>query len=225
MEPISIVSPCISAPPAAAFEPQYVIPSWGLSSVKAPPGLTLPSEFETSKQDSSSCTKTKRICFFQNRHHNAGPEETFAPCSRGEDCDFCHCFHPKMKRRNDPTESFCNCPGIPRSAEAHEDDRASESTGVDTSDTGLETSDDSSSVKSDSEDSSQGSWPADVPQPVGGRVREGRQICYFQNRFHHPKSGKTFAPCSKGDQCGCCHEMHPRIARRNDKTSRCNCPA
>lgn len=51
-----------------------------------------------------------------------------------------------------------------------------------------------------------------------------RQICYFQNRYLNRQEGDDFAPCSKGDQCLHCHNQHPRIKRRNDKSSRCTCP-
>mmetsp|Transcript_59860 Transcript_59860/g.106441 ORF Transcript_59860/g.106441 Transcript_59860/m.106441 type:complete len:219 (+) Transcript_59860:109-765(+) len=218
MEPMTLVSPYFNQHAAAPDEPLYVFPSWLELAAKAPPGLAPPSD--ASKEDVHSSTNTKKICYFQNRYHHAAPGSSFVACSRGDDCDFCHCFHPKMKRRNDPTESFCNCSSS--SSTASTEDGASESTAIET---GADTSDDSSSVSSGSDDSPGLSLPPDVPTPTVVRVREGRQICYFQNRFYHPKLGKTFDPCSKGDECGCCHEMHPRIARRNDKTSRCNCPA
>eukprot|EP00441_Pelagodinium_beii_P043290 CAMPEP_0197650294 /NCGR_PEP_ID=MMETSP1338-20131121/30855_1 /TAXON_ID=43686 ORGANISM="Pelagodinium beii, Strain RCC1491" /NCGR_SAMPLE_ID=MMETSP1338 /ASSEMBLY_ACC=CAM_ASM_000754 /LENGTH=237 /DNA_ID=CAMNT_0043224667 /DNA_START=109 /DNA_END=820 /DNA_ORIENTATION=+ len=168
MEPMTLVSPYFNQHAAAPDEPLYVFPSWLELAAKAPPGLAPPSD--ASKEDVHSSTNTKKICYFQNRYHHAAPGSSFVACSRGDDCDFCHCFHPKMKRRNDPTESFCNCSSS--SSTASTEDGASESTAIET---GADTSDDSSSVSSGSDDSPGLSLPPDVPTPTVVRVREGRQ--------------------------------------------------
>eukprot|EP00930_Biecheleria_cincta_P032583 TRINITY_DN2259_c0_g1_i3.p1 TRINITY_DN2259_c0_g1~~TRINITY_DN2259_c0_g1_i3.p1 ORF type:complete len:183 (+),score=29.94 TRINITY_DN2259_c0_g1_i3:223-771(+) len=47
------------------------------------------------------------ICYFQNRHMNS--PESYAPCGRGDNCNFCHKMHPLIKRRNCRVTAFCNC--------------------------------------------------------------------------------------------------------------------
>lgn len=47
------------------------------------------------------------ICYFHNRHlHNP---ESYAACSKGESCNFCHEMHPLIKRRNCRITGFCTC--------------------------------------------------------------------------------------------------------------------
>lgn len=49
------------------------------------------------------------ICFFQNRYLNSPPEQNFLPCEKGDDCKFCHEWHPLIKRRSDKGKSLCDC--------------------------------------------------------------------------------------------------------------------
>mmetsp|Transcript_63487 Transcript_63487/g.112914 ORF Transcript_63487/g.112914 Transcript_63487/m.112914 type:complete len:215 (+) Transcript_63487:103-747(+) len=185
------LAPCVGI--LAMAEPMKVT-----SSLTAPPGLSLSEASEV-----GTCHKPRRICFFQNRYHHATGDESYTPCSRGDNCEFCHCFHPRIKRRNDPSLNFCSC----------------NSTSDDSCSLQSTTLDDSCSLSSASEDS----MPS-VPSPVAARPTKERLICYFQNRHYHTKNGEKFSPCVKGRDCDCCHEFHPRILRRNDKHSRCNCP-
>lgn len=220
----------------------------GLDSIVPPPGLEPDSFGGSSRQGKKDTQKMNRqICWFQNRYHHAKPGDNISPCSAGDDCQFCHGFHPKLARR-DKAKSLCSCsahytkqnPAASDSASTRLDDECS-----------LETS---SSDEFSNVPSYKGlqviplvPTPEEVPLPQTNRMKNQnkiinlaaddiqtnstdsppvmRQICYFQNRWHNRQEGdEEFAPCSKGDDCLHCHEIHPKIKRRNDKTSRCLCP-
>eukprot|EP00930_Biecheleria_cincta_P032582 TRINITY_DN2259_c0_g1_i2.p1 TRINITY_DN2259_c0_g1~~TRINITY_DN2259_c0_g1_i2.p1 ORF type:complete len:180 (+),score=31.53 TRINITY_DN2259_c0_g1_i2:223-762(+) len=52
-------------------------------------------------------TMGRMICYFQNRHMNS--PESYAPCGRGDNCNFCHKMHPLIKRRNCRATALCHC--------------------------------------------------------------------------------------------------------------------
>merc|ERR1719162_1778152 len=89
----------------------------------------------------SDPTNRRRICYFQNRYHHQSAAENFQPCTAGDDCEFCHAFHPRIKRRNDPKTMFCTCPSI-------------KCFGSDSSSTTAESVDDSSSTSAETSDAS-----------------------------------------------------------------------
>lgn len=219
----------------------------GLDSIVPPPGLE-PEGFGGSSKGKDDTQKMNRqICWFQNRYHHAKPGDNISSCSAGDDCQFCHGFHPKLTRR-DKAKSLCSCSAHYMKQNPAASDSAS--TRLD-DDCSLETS---SSDECSTVSSSKGlqvvppvPTPEEVPLPRSNRMKNKnkiinleavdtqtnstdlppvlRQICYFQNRWHNRQEGdEAFAPCSKGDDCLHCHEIHPKIKRRNDKTSRCSCP-
>lgn len=81
----------------------------GLASAELvlPPGLMDP---VSPPKPLADPTQRVRICYFQNRYHHQKPGDDFKRCTAGDDCEFCHAFHPRMKRRNDPKTIFCTCP-------------------------------------------------------------------------------------------------------------------
>eukprot|EP00930_Biecheleria_cincta_P062435 TRINITY_DN4790_c0_g2_i1.p1 TRINITY_DN4790_c0_g2~~TRINITY_DN4790_c0_g2_i1.p1 ORF type:complete len:259 (+),score=47.32 TRINITY_DN4790_c0_g2_i1:88-777(+) len=91
-----------------APEAEKVLAPPGLapSDIVLPPGLTKPVPPPKPMSDPS---QRRRICYFQNRYHHQRAGENFQACSAGDDCEFCHAFHPRMKRRNDPKTIFCTC--------------------------------------------------------------------------------------------------------------------
>lgn len=219
----------------------------GLDSIVPPPGLEPDcggSSWHLAKNGAEKMTR--QICWFQNRYHHAKPEHNISPCSRGDACQFCHAYHPKLSRRDGP-KSLCSCA-------AHfmkQRPPASDSASTRDDDCSLETS---SSDESSNVSLCKGlqvippvPTPEEVPLTRSSRIKKNnkildlkadddqtdstesppmlRQICYFQNRWYNRQEGdEAFEPCSKGDDCLHCHEMHPRIKRRNDKSSRCSCP-
>lgn len=182
----------------------------GLESVAPPPGLEPPVMGRSSRQlvKDATETKTRQICWFQNRYLHSKPEDKVSPCSKGDDCLFCHAFHPKVTRRDGP-KSRCSC------ASHFENQQQEHSPPSDTASTGLD--DDCSLEPSSCDESTEMPPSAESPPTV-------RQICYFQNRWYNSEDGGSFKPCSKGDDCFHCHEVHPKIKRRNDRTSKCTCP-
>lgn len=57
-------------------------------------------------QLTSTRTRTV-ICYFHNRHlHHP---DSYAACSKGGQCNFCHEMHPLIKRRNCQATGFCFC--------------------------------------------------------------------------------------------------------------------
>lgn len=218
----------------------------GLDSIMPPPGLEPACGGSSRQLVKKEAEKiTRQICWFQNRYHHAKPDDNISPCSRGDDCLFCHAFHPKMSRRDGP-KSLCSC-----AAHFMKQPPASDSASTRDDDCSLETS---SSDESSNVSSSKGlqvippvPTPEEAPLPRSSRMKQKnkildlkaddaqtdstesppmlRQICYFQNRWFNRQEGdEAFEQCSKGDDCLHCHEMHPRIKRRNDKSSRCSCP-
>lgn len=102
-------------------EPMYVSLASEAENVLAPavpPGLTPPvlplppglMEPVPPPKPLSDPTQRRRICYFQNRYHHQSAAEKFQPCTAGDDCEFCHAFHPRIKRRNDLQTMFCTCP-------------------------------------------------------------------------------------------------------------------
>jgi len=83
-----------------------VPPGLAPSDLVMPPGLMEPAPPPKPVSDPS---QKRRICYFQNRYHHQRAGENFQPCTAGDDCEFCHAFHPRMKRRNDPKTIFCTC--------------------------------------------------------------------------------------------------------------------
>jgi len=80
----------------------------GLATVEVvlPPGLMEPA---LPPKPLADPMQRRRICYFQNRYHHQKAGEDFKPCTAGDDCEFCHAFHPRLKRRNDPKTIFCTC--------------------------------------------------------------------------------------------------------------------
>eukprot|EP00930_Biecheleria_cincta_P096788 TRINITY_DN88589_c0_g1_i1.p1 TRINITY_DN88589_c0_g1~~TRINITY_DN88589_c0_g1_i1.p1 ORF type:complete len:295 (+),score=61.86 TRINITY_DN88589_c0_g1_i1:88-972(+) len=186
----------------------------GLESVAPPPGLGTPgmgrSSWELAKNDTE--TMTRQICWFQNRYHHSKPEDKISPCSHGDDCVFCHAFHPKVTRRNGQ-KSLCAC------ASHFKNQREEQLLASDTASTGL---DDDCSLQQSSSDE----WTAMMPPSAEAQeTPTERKICYFQNLWYNSEDDDgDVKPCSKGDDCLHCHEIHPKIRRRNHHTARCFCP-
>eukprot|EP00930_Biecheleria_cincta_P008779 TRINITY_DN110344_c0_g1_i1.p1 TRINITY_DN110344_c0_g1~~TRINITY_DN110344_c0_g1_i1.p1 ORF type:complete len:313 (+),score=57.60 TRINITY_DN110344_c0_g1_i1:92-1030(+) len=217
----------------------------GLDFIAPPPGLN-PVDFGNSpalsaKNDNDAeKISLRQICWFQNRYHHAKAEDRISPCAKGDDCQFCHAFHPKMRGRG-AKEGLCSCAThILEQHRTSSDDSASTRLGDDCS-----SGDESSSVSSSKGSKVVPPVPTPEESPHPWRKKKGklldvkavdaqtestesppviRQICYFQNRWHNRQDGQDFEPCSKGDDCLFCHEIHPLIKRRNDKAGSCSCP-
>eukprot|EP00930_Biecheleria_cincta_P024657 TRINITY_DN17634_c0_g1_i1.p1 TRINITY_DN17634_c0_g1~~TRINITY_DN17634_c0_g1_i1.p1 ORF type:complete len:328 (+),score=58.04 TRINITY_DN17634_c0_g1_i1:108-986(+) len=229
-----------------AFQMAKVPP--GLEFIMPPPGLEPEGFGGSCLQLVNNATEkmTRQICWFQNRYHHAKPGDNASPCSRGDDCQFCHAFHPKLSRRDGP-KSLCSCTAHFMKQQQR---TASDSASTRDDDCSLETSSSDESSNVPSSNGRQVTPPVptpEVPRPQSQRTANKnkihdlkvvdsqadstepppmlRQICYFQNRWHNRQEGEdAFDPCSKGDDCVHCHEIHPLIKRRNDKSSRCTCP-
>lgn len=211
--------PCVM-PDEQAFavgKPDVYVPQAppGLKSVAPPPGLGPPSMGGSSGQlaEDAMEPRTRQICWFQNRYLHSKPEDKVSPCSKGDDCLFCHAFHPKVTRRDGP-KSRCSCASNFKNHQQQQQQQE-HSPPSDTASTGL--GDDCFLEPSSSDESTEMPPSTESPPML-------RQICWFQNRWHNSEDGDSFKPCSKGDDCFHCHEVHPKIKRRNDRTSTCTCP-
>lgn len=183
----------------------------GLDSIAPPPGLehfTMGSSSQELVKNDTEKTP-RQICWFQNRYLHAKPEDNVAPCSKGDDCEFCHSFHPKISRR-DGKKGRCFCASYSRMQCQQQHSAAS-----DTASTGT---DDACTLEPHSSDESTQLPDLAESPPVF------RQVCYFQNRWHNSEEGENFQPCIRGNDCLHCHEVHPKIKRRSGKTSLCSCP-
>eukprot|EP00930_Biecheleria_cincta_P062438 TRINITY_DN4790_c1_g1_i1.p1 TRINITY_DN4790_c1_g1~~TRINITY_DN4790_c1_g1_i1.p1 ORF type:complete len:233 (+),score=47.88 TRINITY_DN4790_c1_g1_i1:92-790(+) len=96
--PEKAMMPISTVPPGLAFE-EVVLPPGLMEPVPPPKPLADPRQ-------------RRRICYFQNRYHHQKATEDFKPCTAGDDCEFCHAFHPRLKRRNDPKTIFCTCTNV-----------------------------------------------------------------------------------------------------------------
>lgn len=98
LAPEKVKSPMAPVPPGLA-PAELVLPPGLMEPIPPPKPLADPRQ-------------KRRICYFQNRYHHHKAGEDFKPCSAGDDCEFCHAFHPRLKRRNDPKTIFCTCSDV-----------------------------------------------------------------------------------------------------------------
>jgi len=105
-----------------------------------PPGLMEPAPHPP--KPPSDPKQRRRICYFQNRYHHQKPTEDFKPCTAGDDCEFCHAFHPRLKRRNDPKTIYCTCSDVKCSGS---DTASTSASAADETSTSVESCDTSSS--------------------------------------------------------------------------------
>jgi hypothetical protein len=132
-----------------------VPPSLTQAVLPLPPGLM---ESVPPPKPLSDPTHRRRICYFQNRYHHQSAAENFQPCTAGDDCEFCHAFHPRIKRRNDPKTMFCTCP-------------SAKCFGSDCSSTTAECVDDSSSTSAETSDASSSCSDLSQGNPTQSNLR------------------------------------------------------